>query len=99
VDEINYFLGLGIPDVTILKAAHQGSRDGVTPARLSTTRPEVVVISCGLENAFGHPHPRALRCYGAVVSEIYRIDWDGDVVVRGFTDGTYEVKTARPTGH
>jgi beta-lactamase superfamily II metal-dependent hydrolase len=30
--EINYFLQLGVPDVTLLKAAHHGSRDAVSPA-------------------------------------------------------------------
>jgi competence protein ComEC len=83
----------GVPDVTVLKAAHHGSRNGVSPAWLAATKPEVVVISCGLNNQYGHPHPWALRYYGAVASEIYRTDWDGEVRVRGHHDGSYEVST------
>jgi hypothetical protein len=36
-----------------------------------------------------------MRYYQAVAEEIYRTDRDGDVEVRGFTDGSYEVETAR----
>jgi beta-lactamase superfamily II metal-dependent hydrolase len=95
IDEINYFLQVGVPDVTVLKAAHHGSRDAVSPAWLSATKPEVVVISCGRFNLYGHPHLWAMRYYEAVAKEIYRTDRDGDVVVRGFADGSYHVETAR----
>ncbi len=93
-DELNHFLELGVPDVTVLKAAHHGSRNGVTPRWVDVTRPEVVVISVGRDNAYGHPHPWALRYYEAVASEIYRTDRDGQVTVRGYRDGRYEVSTA-----
>ena len=72
VPELNYFMELGVPDVTVLKAAHHGSRDAVSPLWLQTTSPEVVVISCGLNNQYGHPDDWALRYYGAVASETYR---------------------------
>jgi len=32
IPELNYFLELGVPDVTLLKAPHHGSRSGVSPA-------------------------------------------------------------------
>lgn len=93
--ELDYFMSLGVPDVMLLKAPHHGSRDAVTPAWLSATKPEVVVISCGLNNRYGHPHPWALRYYESVASEVYRTDLDGDVVVTLLPDGTYEVSTER----
>jgi beta-lactamase superfamily II metal-dependent hydrolase len=73
VEELNHFLGLGVPRVTVLKAAHHGSRDGVTPAWLSATRPEVVVISVGRDNPYGHPSPWALRYYATTCSSHSRI--------------------------
>jgi beta-lactamase superfamily II metal-dependent hydrolase len=95
VGELNYFLELGVPDVTLLKAAHHGARDAVTPGWLAATSPEVVVISCGLNNQYGHPDEWALRYYEATASEVYRTDLDGEVTVRGLEDGTYSVATAR----
>jgi competence protein ComEC len=86
---------LGVPRVTVLKAAHHGSRDAVTPAWLSATRPAVVVISCGRDNTYGHPDPWALRYYESVARQVYRTDLDGQVTIVAGDDGTYEVTTAR----
>ncbi len=93
IEELHHFLRLGVPPVTVLKAAHHGSRDAVSPAWLSATKPAVVVISCGPDNPYGHPHPWALRYYQAVASEVYRTDRHGEVTVRGHRDGTYAVVT------
>ena len=95
VEELNHFLKLGVPRVAVLKAAHHGGRNGVTPAWLAATKPEVVVISCGRDNPYGHPHPRALRYYESAARSVYRTDRDGDVRVVGLSDGTYTVTTTR----
>ena len=93
VDELNYFLSRGVPRVTVLKASHHGSRSGVTPRWVDVTRPQIVVISCGADNAYGHPDPWALRYYEAVADSIYRTDLDGHVAIVGRRDGTFEVAT------
>lgn len=98
VEEINHFLQVGVPDVDVLKAAHHGSRNGVNPAWLSATKPEVVVISAGLDNQYGHPDPWALRYYEAVASEVYRTDWHGEVTVYGQRNGSYAVSIAQAAG-
>lgn len=95
IEELNHFIGLGVPDVDVLKAAHHGSRDGVSPAWLSVTKPEVVVISCGNGNPYGYPHSWALRYYETVGSEIYRTDTDGEVIVVAREDGEYSIITGR----
>jgi beta-lactamase superfamily II metal-dependent hydrolase len=95
VDELNHFLSLGVPHVTVLKAAHHGARNGVTPAWLAATRPEVVVISVGAGNTYGHPDPWALRYYQTVATDVYRTDRDGSVTIVGHGDGAYEVRSAR----
>lgn len=95
VEELNYFLERGMPQVTVLKAPHHGSRDAVTPAWLQATRPQVVVISVGRGNTYGHPHPWALRYYEAVAQDIYRTDLDGTVTIVGRRDGSYRAGTAR----
>ncbi len=92
IDELNYFVSRGVSTVTVLKASHHGSRDAVSPAWLSATKPKAVVISCGAGNAYGYPDPWALRYYETVAAEIYRTDLHGDVTVFARDDGTYEVR-------
>jgi beta-lactamase superfamily II metal-dependent hydrolase len=93
VETLNHWLARGLPRVTVLKAAHHGARNGVTPLLLSTTRPRVVVISAGARNPFGHPEPWALRYYDTVAEEIYRTDVHGSVTITGRSDGGYEATT------
>ena len=94
-EALNFWLDRGMPDVTLLKAAHHGSRNGVTPRWVDVTRPEVVIISVGSTNAFGHPDPWALRYYAAVSAQILRTDIHGDVTIIGHGDGSYDVQTSQ----
>lgn len=98
VGEIRRWLAAGVPGVTLLKAAHHGSRNGVTPAWLAATRPELVVISVGRDNPYGHPHPAALRYYEAVAKAVYRTDRDGTVTVTAFAGGGWTVEHSKNGG-
>ena len=52
---------------TVLKAAHHGSATSSSQAFLNAVGPEVVVVSAGLHNQFGHPAPEVVeRLMGAV---------------------------------
>lgn len=84
-----------LPDAEVFKAAHHGSRNGVTPAWLARTRPEVVVISLAADNSYGHPHPAALRYLCAGGRAVYRTDRHGEVAVRVAADGEYAVRAER----
>lgn len=96
-DELNAWLKAArIPDVNILKAAHHGSRNGVTPGWLDRTKPEVVVISVGATNGYGHPAPWAMRYYQLHDRRIFRTDEDGTIVVSVDRDGRYQVTTTGP---
>jgi len=92
-DELNHFLGLGVPTVAVLKASHHGARNGVTPLWVATTNPRVVVISAGLNNAYGHPDPWALRYYGVRADAIFRTDHHGHVWITASRDGSFVVET------
>ena len=95
VKELNAWMAAGvIPDVDVLKAAHHGARNGVTPGWLNVTKPEVVVISVGATNGDGHPEPWALRYYAAGKRTVYRTDRDGTVVVKVDRKGKYSVRNA-----
>jgi len=96
-EELQQFLNRGVPDVTLLKAPHHGSRDALTPSWLNAIKPELVVITCGLDNRYGHPHPWALRYYRNVADNVLRTDMDGEISVLGARDGTYTVSTGRST--
>lgn len=84
-----------LPDVDVLKAAHHGSRNGVSPAWLSLLRPEVVLIGLAADNSYGHPHAAAMRYYCAGGRRILRTDLVGEVVVRVRDGGGYDVSGAR----
>ncbi|MGD2143063.1 MAG: DNA internalization-related competence protein ComEC/Rec2 [Anaerolineae bacterium] len=69
---------------TVLKAAHHGGCDSTGPAFLEAVDPEVVVISVGADNEFGHPCEEVLgRLEGRT---IYRTDQHGTVEM--VSDGT-----------
>lgn len=90
--ELQYFLQAGVvPDVTLLKAPHHGSDDAVSEPFLAAARPEVVVISVGFGNSYGHPSPSALFTYPRYANEVFRTDQHGQVTVSGYEDGTYKV--------
>lgn len=93
VEELNALLAARlVGDVDVLKAAHHGARNGVTPGWLQRTRPEVVVISVGPNN-YGHPDAWAMRYYQAGGRRVYRTDRDGTVTVTVEAGGRYEVST------
>lgn len=64
----------------ILKAGHHGSKTASSLEFLKKVLPERVVISCGADNKFGHPHAETLRNFGiANVKEILRTDISGGI--------------------
>jgi len=80
-----------VPDVTLLKAPHHGSVNGFTRRFLDRAQPEIVVISVGANNSYGHPRPEAMTAFESVATHIRRTDRDGPVTVLGYEDGSYEI--------
>lgn len=70
---------------TFLKVAHHGSRYSSSPFFLSLVQPLHALISCGRNNAFGHPHEETLQHLRDVGATIHRTDLSGDIFV--ITDG------------
>ena len=71
----------------LLKMGHHGSKTSSTEAWLSAVNPKIAVISCGLNNKYGHPHAEVLaRIEPYVGDQIYRTDLLGSIVF--ITDGT-----------
>lgn len=84
--------------VQVHKASHHGSNNGDIAAALSALAPEVVIISVGQNNTYGHPHPEALRLYTEQRSAILRTDVHGTVVVEAEPTGQYHVRVERGEG-
>lgn len=69
----------------VFQAGHHGSRTSNSLALLQAASPQYVVISCGKDNDYGHPHEEALDSFEAVGATVYRTDKDGTIVF--ITDG------------
>ena len=65
----------------ILKVGHHGSQGSSSTKFLNVVRPRLAVISCGLNNRYGHPHQETLRRLRESGSEIVRTDKEGCVKV------------------
>ena len=71
-----------IPDVDVLVAGHHGSKNATCEELLTATRPEIVCISAGRDNAFGHPAPELLQRLEDHGCTVYRTDLHGDILIR-----------------
>ena len=69
----------------VLKLGHHGSRTSSTEAFLDRVRPTHAVVSAGLNNHFGFPHPSVVERLKRRTVQIWRTDVDGAITV--WTDG------------
>jgi len=64
----------------IFKASHHGSRTANNPDFINAIKPFFVVIQCGLNNDYGHPHLESILNFKRQnVRKIYRTDTDGRI--------------------
>ena len=71
-----------IPEVDVLVAGHHGSKNATCEELLSAVRPEIVCISAGRNNTFGHPAPELLQRLETFGCSVYRTDLHGDIIIR-----------------
>ncbi|MFL6309108.1 MAG: MBL fold metallo-hydrolase [Nitrososphaera sp.] len=86
-----------ILDADILKAGHHGSRTSSSLAFLNAVTPEVVIISLGAGNTYGHPHQEALdRILASGAEYLLRTDIDGTITLTSDGgDGNYSISTEK----
>lgn len=72
-----------LPDLEILVAGHHGSRTSTSWALLNATRPDVVIISVGEDNGYGHPSKDTLERIELFGCGVYRTDIEGTIIFRG----------------
>ncbi len=78
-------LSHGVQPTVVLKVAHHGSHSSSTGPFLDRLNLRVAIISCGVDNRYGHPHRETLEALERRGVAIYRTDQDGQV--RVLTDG------------
>lgn len=71
-----------IPDVDVLVAGHHGSKYSTCEELLATVKPEIVCISAGRNNSFGHPAKETLQRLENFGCTVYRTDLQGDILIR-----------------
>ncbi|MGN0168971.1 MAG: ComEC/Rec2 family competence protein [Acetatifactor sp.] len=79
---IEALIRYGIHDVTLLKAAHHGSRNSTSMELLEQLRPDIAVISCGENNRYGHPHEELLGRFFESGIKVLRTDELGAISVQ-----------------
>ena len=91
------FKNATILDVDILKAGHHGSRTSGSSAFLNAVTPEVVIISLGAGNSYGHPHQEALdRISASGAQYLLRTDIDGTIpLTSDGGGGNYSILTEK----
>jgi competence protein ComEC len=72
---------------TVLKVAHHGSDTSSVAEFLAVANPQYAVVSCGVENRYGHPKEEIIKRLGGRVGDhnLYRTDMHGTIMFT--TDG------------
>ncbi len=63
----------------VFKAGHHGSRTSNSEVLLEKMKPETVMISCGVDNTFHHPHPETIQHFHERNIQVFRTDLQGTV--------------------
>jgi beta-lactamase superfamily II metal-dependent hydrolase len=88
------FKNATILDADVLKAGHHGSRTSSSSAFLNAVIPDVVIISLGAGNSYGHPHQEALDRISAFGAQyLHRTDIDGTITLITDAGGNISILT------
>ena len=71
-----------IGDIDVLVAGHHGAEDSTGEELLAAVQPEIICISAGEGNIYGHPHAKLLQRLETYGCMVYRTDLHGDIIIR-----------------
>lgn len=66
----------------ILKVGHHGSKTSTSEKWLKAVHPQFAVVSCGLDNDYGHPHKSIVNRLEDFGVEYYRTDLEGHILFK-----------------
>lgn len=81
----------------VLKANHHGSSTSSSKEFLAAVSPDDIVISCELDNSYGHPHESVLERIRAYGYNLYRTDLQGTIIA--YSDGSEIKWNTEPTNN
>ena len=76
----------------VLQVGHHGSSTSTSYLFLNAVLPEMGIISCGVNNKYGHPHEETLSILRDAGVDVYRTDLQGTITIgsdgQNYTVGT-----------
>ena len=82
-----------LKDYDLLKVAHHGSKYSTGKAFLEAIMPEAAIISAGVHNSYGHPHPETIHRLTDAGAEWYVTADVGEIEVSADKEGNFKVST------
>lgn len=76
-----------IAQAEVLVAGHHGAATSTSYALLGRVRPQLVLISVGEDNTYGHPAEQTLERIETAGAAVYRTDERGTITIRGSKHG------------
>jgi len=80
----------------VLKVAHHGSRTSSSAEVLAAIAPSLALISAGVANTFGHPHPETLERLRVQGAEVIDLGERGGAQLSIAEEGSLELQTSEP---
>ena len=81
-------------DSDVIKFGHHGSSTSSSDTFIKAVSPTYGIISCGVDNSYGHPHKETLNTIEKYNIKAYRTDKNGQVIIT--SDGnTINIKTEK----
>lgn len=77
----------------LLKVAHHGAKNAHSQAFLERIRPDIAVISCGVDNRYGHPHKETVQHLEAAGAQLFITAQTGQIDMQVTIDGRITAKT------
>lgn len=84
-----------IIESSVLKLGHHGSKSSSSEVFLQAVNPQYVVICCGKDNSYGHPHSEVLDLLLEQGRLVYRTDEQGSIVAT--SDGNSITWNCKPS--
>lgn len=81
---------------TVLKAGHHGSHSSTSQSLLQKVKPTYAVISCGVNNKYGHPHTETMTYLKRANVKVYRTD-EQQTIVMTSNGKNISTKTGEPS--
>lgn len=75
-DELTFY------DIDVLKVAHHGSKYSTDMEFIDIVKPEISIISCGVNNRYGHPHAETIDRLKNTGSDIFVTSGCGAITVQ-----------------